>query len=120
MAQQTSVALRYAKAVFDNKAVWGSRIHHREAPEALASGRADVAIVYYHLALRYVRIFPDWFDYVPLGGTKTQPAPHPQNRIAAIHMGLVGQGGAWGERFLTFMRSPIVAEIYARHGIRVN
>lgn len=117
-ADQGIAADAFSKAVFDHTVVWGRRIHHREAPEALASGRADVAIVYYHLALRYSRIFSDWFDYVPLGGTKTNPAPHPQNRIAAIHMGLVGQGGAWGERFLTFMRSTTVADIYTCHGMQ--
>ena len=37
--------------------VFGERIHHREAPQAVAEGRADVAMVYYHLALRYARIF---------------------------------------------------------------
>lgn len=121
MAADQGIAVdAFAQAVFGHTVVWGRRVHHREAPEALASGNADVAIVYYHLALRYVRIFPDWFDYVPLGGTKTHPAPHPQNRIAAIHMGLVGQGGAWGERFLRFMHSPTVADIYARHGLRYN
>ena len=31
--------------------VFGERIHHREAPQALADGKADVAMVYYHLAL---------------------------------------------------------------------
>lgn len=107
----------YSKEVFDHTVVCGRRIHHREAPEALASGIADVAIVYYHLALRYKRIFPELFDTVPLGGTKTHPQPYPQNRIAAIHMGLVGAGGAWGERFLAFMRSPTVSEIYAHHGL---
>jgi ABC-type sulfate transport system substrate-binding protein len=121
MAAERGIAAdAFAEAVFGRTVVWGRRIHHREAPEALAAGRADAAIVYYHLALRYTRIFPDWFDYVPLGGTRTHPAPHAQNRTAAIHMGLVGQGGAWGERFLEFMRSPTVADIYARHGLRVN
>jgi ABC-type molybdate transport system substrate-binding protein len=119
-ADQGVHADAFSKAVFGDTAVWGRRIHHREAPEALAAGRADVAIVYYHLALRYVRIFPDAFDFVPLGGTQKHPAPHPQNRIAAIHMGLVGQGGLWGQRFITFMRSPIVADIYAHHGLRAN
>ena len=44
--------------------VFGERIHHREAPQALADGRADVAMVYYHLALRYVRVFPGEFEIV--------------------------------------------------------
>ena len=119
-ADQGIDADAFCEAVFGRTALWGRRIHHREAPEALAAGRADVAIVYYHLALRYVRIFPDWFDFVPLGGTKSHPAPHRQNHIAAVHMGVVGQGGAWGKRFVTFMRSQTVADIYAHHGLRAN
>lgn len=107
----------FSKAVFENTVVWGRRVHHREAPEALASGSADIAIIYYHLALRYVRIFPDGFDFVPLGGTKSRPMPHPKNCISAIHMGLVGTGGDWGERFQAFMQGPTVAEIYAHHGL---
>ena len=44
--------------------VFGERIHHREAPQAVAEGRADVAMVYYHLALRYTRIFPGRLELV--------------------------------------------------------
>lgn len=119
-ADQGIAAHAFSKAVFGHTVVWGRRIHHREAPEALAAGKADVAIVYYHLALRYARIFPELFDHVPLGGTKAHPEPHPQNPVSAIHMGLVGQGGAWGKRFLAFMRSPTVADIYVGHGMPVN
>ena len=50
------------------KVEYGERIHHREAPQAIMDGRADVAIVYYHLALGYTRIFPSLFEMVPLGG----------------------------------------------------
>lgn len=114
---QGIAAEAFSDAVFRHTVVWGHRIHHREAPEALASGMADVAIVYYHLALRYTRIFSELFDYIPLGGTKEHPKPYPQNKIAAIHMGLVGDGGAWGKRFLDFMQSPTVADIYAHHGL---
>ena len=38
--------------------VYGEAIHHREAPQAVIDGRADAAIVFHHLALRYVRVFP--------------------------------------------------------------
>jgi hypothetical protein len=107
----------FCKAVFGNTAVFGKHIHHREAPEAVADGRADVAIVYYHLALRYTRIFPDLFDIIPLGGTKENPTIPPENLIARIHMGLVGDGGKWGEAFMKFMRSDVVAKLYAHHGL---
>ena len=46
--------------------VFGESIHHREVPQILYEGRADVGIVYYHLALRYTRIFPDDFELVEI------------------------------------------------------
>ena len=93
------------------------RIHHREAPEAVAEGRADAAIVYYHLALRYTRIFPDRFDIPPLGGTETNPEPPPENLTAEIHMGLIRDGGYWGAKLMAFMQGETVARVYARHGL---
>ena len=59
--------------------VFGERIHHREAPQALVDGKADVAMVYYHLALRYVRVFPGELEIVcegwdPVGEGDRQPA----------------------------------------------
>jgi len=30
----------------------------------VADGRADTALVFYHLGLRYQRIFPEIFDFV--------------------------------------------------------
>lgn len=108
----------FENAVFTSTLVPGECIHHREAPEAVASGAADAAIVYYHLALRYIRIFPGLFDMILLGGTPDQPAAHPQNRTAAIHMALVGDGGPWGEALMTFLLSRTVADIYHHHGLR--
>lgn len=108
----------FSASVFGPTAVWGQRIHHREAPESVAAGLADAAIVFYHLALRYTRIFPDLFDHIPLGGTKSDPVPPPENHIAAIHMGLVGDGGIWGTEVLDFLKGRTVADIYAFHGLR--
>jgi len=97
--------------------LFGKRIHHREAPQAVADGRADVAVVYYHLALRYVRIFPSLFEIVPLGGTASAPQPPPENIISLTHAGLVNDGGQWGESFLEFLSTNIVSEIYSYHGL---
>jgi hypothetical protein len=108
----------FCQAVFGKTALFGERIHHREAPESVVTARADVAIVYYHLALRYRRIFPDQFDTIPLGGTKTDPEPPPENLIGKIHMGLINDGGPWGEQFIVFMKSDTVAQIYAQHGLQ--
>jgi len=99
------------------RVLFGKGIHHREAPQALADDRADVAIVYYHLALRYVRIFPSLFEIVPLGGTAVDPQPVSGNVVSLTHAGIVGDGGTWGSRFLRFLSSEPAGEIYAYHGM---
>lgn len=58
------------------------------------------------------------FDFIPLGGTKTRPAPSEQNRTAAVHMGVVGNGGLWGAKLAKFLKSREVANIYNEHGLR--
>jgi hypothetical protein len=117
-ARQGLQAEDFERSVFGPSAILGQRIHHREAPQALADGRADAAIVYYHLALRYTRIFPGLFDFIPLGGTKEAPEPHEENRISEISLGLIGDGGPWGRRFEAFMFSRPAADLYAAHGLR--
>jgi len=97
--------------------LYGECIHHREAPQAIADGRADVAIVYYHLALRYLRIFPGRFEIVPLGGTAQDPQPVPENMISLTHVGVIGDGGRRGKQFCRFLSSKIVTEIYSFHGL---
>lgn len=92
-------------------------IHHREIPELLARGRADAAVVYYHLALRYCRIFPDVFDLVGLGGVP-DGEPSAANVTTQYHIGLIGDGGPWGARFAEFMHGGAAAAIYAEHGLR--
>ena len=104
--------------IAQGKVLFGKRIHHREAPQAVAEGSADVAVVFYHLALRYLRIFPDLFDVVPLGGNVEKPEPPPDNVVGKTHMGLVGDGGVWGRRLFSFLGSKQAMEIYWHHGLR--
>ena len=61
----------------DDPCKWlaGVRIHHRDLPWSVAYGRADAAIIYYHLGLFTRQSFPDLFDLVPLGGTVSDPQP---------------------------------------------
>lgn len=101
----------------DDKVLFGQAIHHREAPEAVAAGAADAAMVYYHLALRYLRIFPDRFDMVPLGRNAPDGTPDPANVIGTTHAALVGDGGPWGRIFRDFLFTDSVARIYAGHGL---
>jgi hypothetical protein len=102
----------------DSGTVFSTAIHHREIPQLLAHDRADVAPVYYHLALRYSRIFPEVFGFVPLGGTRADPRPGPAHRITRYHLGLIGDGGAWGAAFMDFMLGTEAGSIYEGHGLR--
>jgi Bacterial extracellular solute-binding protein len=99
------------------KIYYGALIHHREAPEAVAGGQADVAMVYYHLALRYTRIFPETFDLVfPDGSFENKPASE-QHVVSSFNISLVGDGGAWGAKFVDFMMSRDAQQIYEYHGL---
>jgi hypothetical protein len=96
---------------------YGSRIHHREGPVALRLGKADVAILFYHLALYLSRRFPDDFELIPLGGSVDKPEPLPGNPIGHTHASLVGDGGAFGGACLDFLRSEDAQAIYRHHGL---
>ena len=101
-----------------DRIVYGQSVHHREAPQALFSKQCDVAIVYYHLALRYCRIFPDQFEFIPLGGTVENPQPAPENVTSEIYMGLIADGGEWGKTLYDFLQSQTVRDVYQKHGLR--
>ena len=98
--------------------VFGERIHHREAPQALYDNRADVAMVYYHLALRYTHIFPDEFDIIPLGGSIQQPQPSAANITTTYYVGLMKEPGNWGQQFMEFLFSEQVTDIYHKLGLQ--
>ena len=66
------------------KWVVGDRIHHRDLPQALADGDADVGIIFYHLAQTAIEAHPGLFEIVPLGGTVENPQPLPGNRVATM------------------------------------
>lgn len=96
------------------KLVYGESIHHREAPQIVADGRADTALVFYHLGLRYQRIFPELLDFVwPEGSLGDQSCD-----IGHFNCGLMGDGGAWGEKFYQFLFSDEVTDIYREHGLQ--
>lgn len=99
------------------KIVYGQRIHHREAPEAIMRGRADAAVIFYHLALDLTRRFPNDFGMVPLGGTSEKPDPCQGNRIGSTHAGLIGAGGAHGQSCLDFLTSKAGQTIYRHYGL---
>jgi len=104
-----------------NKWLAGSRTHHRELPWSVAYGRADAAVIFYHLALDAVRTFPDLFEIVPLGGTATNPQPLPGNRIGQ-HFA-VRINGTWNptqlnarDQLMNAFASPAFTDILLRNG----
>src|SRR5262245_32752239 len=48
-------------------------ITHRDVPEALARGYADVGLTQYHLISYWVRTFPNHFELVPITGAERYP-----------------------------------------------
>lgn len=95
------------------KLIYGECIHHREAPQAVADGRADVAVVYYHLALRYQRIFPEQFELVWPDGVDEERICEPSH----YHCGMSVQHGQWGEALYQHLMSAEVSDIYRHHGL---
>lgn len=79
-----------------DKWVTGRRIHHREVPWLIARNRADVAPIFYHLALFAKLTFPNKFDIVPLGGTVDMPEPLPGNRVSTLFA--VKIAGTWSAK----------------------
>ncbi len=117
LAQRRNVELKFlshpAGQADARKLVYGERIHHREAPQALADDLADVAMVYYHLALRYQRIFPDLFDWVwPDGAFDNGGCEHSQ-----FHCGMSVSVSEWGRALYQHLMSAEVATIYQHHGL---
>jgi len=88
-------------AVFGAKAkqgkwVYGDRIHHRDEPQSVAYGRADVAMIMYQLGHYTAMSFPDKFEIVPLGGSVDDPQPLPGSVIGTSFMAKVK--GHWTAR----------------------
>jgi hypothetical protein len=110
---------------YGNQSKWisGERIHHREVPWSIAYGKADVGIIFYHLALYIVRTFPDKFEIVPLGGTADDPQPLLGNNQGTMH--IVRIDGDWTskqldatEKLIESYMSDEFTEILQSHGLR--
>ena len=110
---QQSLRALHVKLKDQTGLVYGEKIHHREAPEFLASGSCDVAILYHHLALYYERIFPDHFEMINLA----EASPELLHSADPYAMALINQGGIWGEACMKFYSSGVVQDIYQQHGL---
>ena len=93
------------------KVLFGELIHHREAPQAVANGDADVTVVYDHLALRYIRIFPEIFDRIPLSEGE-------HNVTTRYAIGLVDQTCKLASDAFQHFLSDAAESIYRHHGLQ--
>ncbi len=112
-------ALRERLRTVSPRVMHGRHIHHRELPVALASGQADVAPVYHHLALRYLAIFPGRFEMIGLPGSGSGVPGRDGQVITEYHAGVLGSGGEYGQAFVDFLCSERGGELYRRHGLEV-
>ncbi len=116
-AQELDSDALQVKIADSTRTLYGERIHHREAPQALYNGRADVAMVYYHLALRYTRIFPNDFDFIPLGGSKDNPQPPSGNICTTYHIARLKTENRYSAPLMEFVFDKQVTGIIQTHGL---
>ena len=95
---------------------------HREQPYAVYSGEADAGLIFYHLALYFVRTFPDQFEIVPLGGTANAPKPLKGNKVGVLQV--VKIKGKWNKKqkkaqakLIEAIKSKDFTAILKKHGI---
>jgi len=97
--------------------IYGEKIHHREAPSYLRKNLCDVAIVYHHLALRYVKLFPNNFEIIPLDGKTQDPTLVSGNITNQLSIGALNSENPWTEKALAFLLSETTKTIYDNHGL---
>jgi hypothetical protein len=100
----------------------GPRIHHRDLPWSLAYGRADAALIYYHLGRYTQETFPELFELVPLGGSLSDPQPAPGTIITTRY--LVRIKGDWSprqlearEKLVETLLSPEFTRVLEKRGL---
>ncbi|HEY2336491.1 MAG TPA: substrate-binding domain-containing protein [Burkholderiales bacterium] len=85
-------------------------VHHRENPQLICDGVADVAPMYYHLGKYLKERMPELFDYVVL--------PRKGNFCDALAVSTIGNSPrpAAAAAWLEFMHSDTAGAVYLRHG----
>lgn len=101
----------------------GARIHHRDEPWSVAYGRADAAVILYHLGRYTKESFPDTFDVVSLGGTFDDPQPLAGTKIGTRFV--VALKGGWTPRqkaaqvaLIDTLMSDDFSAALVRHGLQ--
>lgn len=96
---------------------------HREQPWAISAGKADAGVIFYHLALYFVRTFPEQFEIVPLGDSVDHPQPLAGNRVTVLQAARIRFD--WNEKqalaqakLIEAFQSEAFTTILVRHGLR--
>src|SRR4051812_24333380 len=85
-------------------------VHHRENPQFIYDGLADVAPMYYHFGEFLKKTMPEYFDYVPL------PAEGNARDELAISMIHNAPHKAVSAAWTQFIRSDTAGAVYQRYG----
>jgi hypothetical protein len=93
-----------------NSTISPAAVHHRENPQFIYDGVADVAPMYYHFGDYLKKKMPEYFDYVAL------PAEGNFRDVLAISLIRNAQHKAAAEAWLEFIRSDAAAVVFERHG----
>ena len=85
-------------------------VHHRENPQFIYDGVADVAPMYYHFGAYLKKHLPKDFDYVEL--------PKEGNFRDLLAISMIGNAPhrAAAEAWIEFIRSDAAAAVYQKHG----
>ncbi len=94
--------------------ICGEHVHHREAPEYLHQRKADITLLYHHLALRYTRIFPDLFEMSTFYGSGTEECD--QHHVKTEYFATAKNTPQARELFY-FLISQETSDIYSNHGL---
>jgi len=98
--------------IINENIIIGEHVHHREAPEYLLQNKADITLLYHHLALRYVRLFPNEFTLQPLYQSGTEQCLKEQVRteyFASANDNAIA--------LFDFLQSEKNKAIYRSHGL---
>ncbi|SEK85277.1 molybdate ABC transporter substrate-binding protein [Nitrosovibrio tenuis] len=85
-------------------------VQHRENPQFIADGKADVAPMYFHLGDYLKRTMPHLFDYVVL--------PPESNYVDSLGIAKIKgtKRETAAQAFIEFIRTDAAAAIYEQHG----
>lgn len=106
-----------------DKWLTGYRIHHRDEPWSVAYGKADAAVILYHLGRYTEETFPNLFEIVPLGGTVTDPQPLTGTKVDVRYVAAIK--GNWSPKqkkardiLLNILLSESFTQALERHGLQ--